>query len=752
MVGPKSINGEHTLALDGPAIRTVRVRLPLPVGVDYDYGVPEALTPPVGCIDDGALRAGTFVEVPLGTGVRIGIVWGPGGADVDRAKLRPILRVLPATPVPLATRRFVDWVAAYTVSPPGLVARMVAPVPGALEAPAPQPAIRLVDRSAVPVDLRLTPARSRVLQALADGVPRTIPDVRAETGASTSVIKGLLAAGALVPHDLPTPPKRFPVDHHRPRADLTADQAAAAEALGQAVERSDFSVHLLDGVTGSGKTEVYFEAIAAAAQAGRQTLVLVPEIALTAQWLSRFETRFGGPPAAWHSDLTGAQRRDTWRAVAAGTASVIVGARSALFLPFADLGLIIVDEEQESAFKQEDGVIYHARDMAVARAHLDAIPIVLASATPSVETVVNVRQGRYRRLALPDRFGGAQLPEMAAIDLRTDPPESGQFLSPTLLEAVAETLARGEQAMLFLNRRGYAPLAICRACGHRLQCPNCTAWLTVHRLVGRLICHHCDYRDRMPTTCPECGAEDSFAPVGPGVERIAEEAHQALPDARWSIVSSDTLHGPKAIADMVGQVQRREIDLLVGTQVLAKGHHFPDLTLVGVVDADVGLGGGDFRAFERTYQLLHQVAGRAGRGQRPGRVLLQTYQPEAPVLQALLQGDRDRFLAEQIDDRERGGWPPFSRLAALIVSSPTVDHVLAAAQTLAQTAPIVDGVQILGPAEPPLALLRGRHRRRFLVRCGRRFPLQDLMRTWLATSKLPSSVRVTVDIDPMSFV
>lgn len=736
-----------------PAIRTVRVRLPLPVDADYDYLVPSDPTDPTASASVPARAVpdpGAFVEVPLGTGVRIGIVWGPGSDGVERAKLRPILRVLPAPPVPEAVRRFVDWVARYTVSPPGMVARMVAPVPGALEAPAPQPGVRRV--GSVPDGVRLTPMRERVLRHLADGVPRTLADLKAEIGASAAVVRGLVAAGAVVSSDLPVPPRRFPVDPHGIGPALTADQQDAADALRGAVRRPDYSVHLLDGVTGSGKTEVYFEAIAEAVAAGRQVLVLLPEIALTGQWLGRFGDRFGGAPAAWHSDLTGARRRDTWRAVAAGTAPVVVGARSALFLPFPDLGLIVVDEEHEAAFKQEDGVIYNARDMAVARAHLDAIPIVLASATPSIETVVNVGQDRYRRLALPDRFGGARLPEMAVIDLRATPPETGHFLSRPLLEAVAETLARGEQAMLFLNRRGYAPLAICRACGHRLQCPNCTAWLTVHRLVGRLICHHCDHRDRTPHRCPECGAEDSFAPVGPGVERIAEEADRALPGANWTIVSSDTLHGPKAIATMVEQVQRREIDLLIGTQVLAKGHHFPDLTLVGVVDADLGLGGGDFRAFERTYQLLHQVAGRAGRGQRPGTVLLQSYQPETPVLQALIRGDRDGFLAEQIDDRQRGGWPPFSRLAAIILSGPNREHVLQAAEILARAAPLVDGVQILGPAEPPLAVLRGRHRRRFLIRCGRRFPLQDLIRSWIGLPKLPGSVRVTVDIDPMSFV
>ncbi len=511
-------------------------------------------------------------------------------------------------------------------------------------------------------------------------------------------------------------------------------------------------VTLLDGVTGSGKTEVYFEAVAAALRAGKQALVLLPEIALTGQWLERFEQRFGARPAEWHSDLSSVERRTAWRAIANGQARVVVGARSALFLPYPDLGLIVVDEEQEQAYKQEDGVSYQARDMAVLRGHLANIPVILVSATPSLETLQNVSAGRYATLHLPDRHAGAALPKVAAIDLRRDRPARQRWLSPALVSALELTLGAGEQALLFLNRRGYAPLTLCRACGHRLNCPNCTAWLVEHRLTGRLQCHHCGYQARLPETCSQCGAAGSFAACGPGVERLAEEAAALFPAARMATLTSDTLGGPRAVSEMIDRIARHEVDLLIGTQIVAKGHHFPMLTLVGVVDADLGLAGGDLRAAERTYQLLHQVAGRAGRAERPGQVLLQTYDPDHPVMRAMVSSDRDGLIAYELAERRTHAMPPFGRLAALILSSHDQDRLDQIARALARVAPSGPGISVLGPAPAPMAMLRGRHRRRFLLKCRRDIAPQPLIRDWLAKVKLPGTVRLQIDIDPYSFL
>ncbi|HEY0522751.1 MAG TPA: primosomal protein N' [Stellaceae bacterium] len=737
----------------GAAARRVSVLLPLPLAGAYDYRAPAAAAD---------LPLGSFVAVPLNGRLVPGVVWGEGGnADLDEAKIKGVAEVLDVPPMKTELRGFIDWVAGYTMSPPGAVLRMAMSVADALHparlrlAVALSPAGRAAlagAAAAAESGPRLTSARRRVLDALGlDGPPRAPGELAAAAGCSPGVVRGLLDAGLLETVEVAAPRPAEP-DWRLPGPVLSLDQAEAARRLSEQVAARRFGVTLLDGVTGSGKTEVYFEAIAAALREGRQALVLLPEIALSSQFLDRFAARFGARPAEWHSDLGHSERRAAWRSVAEGTARVVVGARSALFLPFADLGLIVVDEEHDAAFKQEDGVVYHARDMAVVRARMAEVPAVLVSATPALETVVNVERGRYVRLALPDRHGGAQLPEIRTIDLRRHPPERQRFLSPPLVEAMRETLAGGEQTLLFLNRRGYAPLTLCRTCGHRLQCPNCTAWLVEHRFLGRLQCHHCGHAEPMPQACPTCGEIGSFAACGPGVERLAEEVKARFPEARLAVMASDTLFGPRAAAEMVRAVQAHEIDILIGTQIVAKGHHFPLLTLVGVVDADLGLTGGDLRAAERTYQLLHQVAGRAGRAERPGRVMLQTFLPEHPVMAALVDGGRDAFLAAETEARRRFEMPPFGRLAALIVSALEADAADYVAASLGRAAPRMADLEVLGPAPAPLALLRSRHRRRFLVKARRSIHLQTVLRDWIGRVKVPASVRVQIDIDPYSFL
>jgi primosomal protein N' (replication factor Y) len=723
-------------AADTQPLKPASVLLPLPLAGAYDYLVPEGTQP------------GQLVLAPLGRSISLGVVWGDATGEVEAAKLRGVETGIDCPPLPPETRTFVDRVADYTVTPPGAVLRMCLSVSAALEAPAPRIAYRLADS----VPERLTDARRRVLDVLRDGPPRSVADIAEAAGVGTGVVRGLIEAGALASVELPAhAPPPLP-DIARPGPDLSDAQRAAAEELKARVAERAFSVTLIDGVTGSGKTEVYFEAIAAAIAAGRQVLVLLPEIALSAQWLKRFEARFGVKPTEWHSDLRSSERRRNWRQVATGEAHVVVGARSALFLPFPRLGLIVVDEEHDASFKQEDGVRYHARDMAVLRAQIGAFPAVLASATPSLETRFNVERGRYRAVHLPNRHGAAELPEIRMIDLRREPPQRGRWLSPSLTAAVQETLAAGEQALLFLNRRGYAPLTLCGACGHRLQCPNCSTWLVEHRFAGQLRCHHCGHETRPPSACPACGAEGRFKPCGPGIERLAEEAAALFPEARIATAASDLLVGPRAAEELVRRVLDREIDLLVGTQVLAKGHHFPLLTLVGVVDADLGLAGGDLRAAERTYQLLSQVAGRAGRAERPGRVLLQSYMPEAPVLQALVTGDVEGFIAAEMAARREAGMPPYGRLAALIVSGKVPEMVATLTRELARTAPNDRGLEVWGPAPAPLALLRGRHRQRFLIKADRGVRVQAALRHWLAPIKLRADLRIEIDIDPHSFL
>jgi primosomal protein N' (replication factor Y) len=721
------------------------VLLPLPLAGVYDYLAPRLL----------ALEPGDFVVVPLGSRQILGVAWGDATGDVAAAKLKAVIERLPAPPMREELRRLIDWVASYTLAPAGAVLRMAMSVPDALEPARTLIGYALSDRGRAALAASpesLTAARRRVLEALSQGPPAPAADLARRAGCGAGVVRGLAGLGLVEPLDLPSRPLPPSPDWRRSGPSLSAAQQAAADDLVAKVAQGGFSVTVLDGVTGSGKTEVYFAAVAAALARGKQVLVLLPEIALSAQFLARFSGRFGALPAQWHSDLGHAERRAIWRGVAEGRVTVVAGARSALFLPFADLGLIVVDEEHDASFKQEDGVIYHARDMAVVRASLAKLPIVLASATPSLETTINVEQQRYRRIHLPARHGAAQLPDIRVIDMRRARPERQRFLAPPVVAALAETLAAGEQAMLFLNRRGYAPLTLCRGCGFRLQCPNCTAWLVEHRFHGRLQCHHCGHGEPQPPLCPNCGEAASFAACGPGVERLAEEMAARFPTARVAVMASDTLIGPRAAAALVESVEKHEIDVLIGTQVVAKGHHFPMLTLVGVVDADLGLSGGDLRAAERTYQLLHQVAGRAGRAERPGTVYLQTYMPEHPVMRALVADDRDRFLAAEAEARRAHGWPPFGRLAALIISATDDESADLAARAFARAQPHMPGVEVLGPAPAPLAVLRGRHRRRFLLKTKRNVNIQAVLREWLAKVKLPGSVRVQVDVDPYSFL
>ena len=720
----------------------VGVLLPLPLAGVYDYLAPSEL----------GLAPGDFVVVPLGSRQLAGVVWGDARGDVDTARLKAVVARCEAPPMAEPMRRFVDWVAAYTMASPGAVLRMAMSIPEALHPATPIQAFAIVDETPENrPEIRMTPARRRVLAVVGEGPPRPATELARAAGVGVGVVRGLADAGALQRVTLAAAPPPMP-DGGRPGPRLSPEQAVSADHLRSAVAAREFSVSVLEGVPGSGKTEVYFEAIAEALAAGRQALVLLPEIALTAQWLDRFRRRFGAPPAEWHSDLGRAQRRRNWRAVAEGAVPVVVGARSALFLPFPDLGLVVVDEEHEAAYKQEDGVVYNARDMAVVRARMGDAPAVLVSATPSLESLVNVQGGRYQGLDLPARHGGATLPEVTVIDMRRTPPPSGRWLSAALIEALQETFADGSQAMLYLNRRGYAPLTLCRACGYRLQCPTCTAWLVDHRARGYLQCHHCGYRARRPESCPTCEAEDRFAACGPGVERLAEEVEALFPDVRHAIAASDTLTGPRAAEDLVRRIEDHDIDLIIGTQIVAKGYHFPLLTLVGVIDADLGLAGGDLRAAERTFQLLYQVAGRAGRADRPGRVLVQTFMPENRVMEALASGDRDRFIEAEIAARRDAAMPPFGRLVGLVVSSPDSDAAADGARRLARTAPDDGMVRVLGPAPAPLALLRGRHRHRLLLMAPKEVAVQGLVRPWLSRAALPRQVRVQVDVDPYSFL
>ncbi len=711
-----------------------------PLDRTLDYKAPEG-----GCF------LGAFVEVPLGPRKVLGVVWGAGRGDFDRSKIRSVIRVLDVAPMREEMRLFLQRAADYTLTPMPAMLRLATRAPG-LGDPL---SMRKIYRLGSGTPDRMTDARARVLEVLRDygGLAFTLKELAEMAGVTSSVVKGLVKQGAVreedSPRDLPYPT----LDPDRPGKALTPDQTAAADTLRAALRSGTYGTTLLKGVTGSGKTEVYLEAVAEALRMGRQALVLLPEIALTAEFLTRVEERFGARPAEWHSGATMTERRRVWRMVGQGDAQMVVGARSALFLPFRDLGLIVVDEEHDTSYKQEDGVHYNARDMAVLRAAICGSRVILASATPSLESWANAEAGKYDRLDLTSRFGAAVLPDMKTIDMRAEKMQPGTWISPSLRQAVQARIEKGEQSLLFINRRGYAPVTLCRACGEQIACDHCDARMVEHRFLKRLMCHQCGETKPMPEACPACGVEGKLAPVGPGIERLAEEAEATFPDARIAMLSSDLFGSARALKAKIEEIAEGDADIVIGTQLVAKGHNFPNLTLVGVIDSDLGLHGSDLRAAERTFQLMRQVAGRAGRADKPGAALLQTFQPEHPVIRAILSGDEEGFWRAEAAGRQAAGVPPYGRMAGIVLSGPEVGPVFDIGNVLARNdAPLRQiGAQVFGPAPAPIARIRGRHRVRLLVKAPKGAPIQDAIARWIAPLRLKGDIRLTVDIDPQSF-
>jgi len=714
----------------------VAVMVGVAVEGPYSYRVPMDMT----------VVRGSIVAVPLGPRLVLGVVWGAPKDQFAHNRLKDIAQVYDVPPLSDELLRLVDWVARYTLAAPGMVLRGVLRSTEALE---PERAVVAFRRTGHEPE-RMTDARLRVLDVLNDGMAWPKAALVGASGVSPSVIEGLEKSGAVERLEIAPPPLVMPPDPEAAVPRLNTEQSAAMDDI-RTVNAHGFGVILLDGVTGGGKTEVFFEAVADTLRAGRQALIMLPEIALTNTFIDRFTKRFGTRPAEWHSDMTPVQRGRVWRGVLDGSVRAVVGARSSIFLPFRELGMIVLDEEHDGAFKQSDGVNYHARDMAVVRGHLAGARVILSSATPSVESRNNADTGRYKYVRLSSRFSTTQMPDITALDMREEGPEKGHWIAPQLAREIFATLDRGEQALLFLNRRGYAPLTLCKACGHQYQCPDCSTWLVEHRFRGVLACHHCGHEQRTPSACGECGAVESLVAVGPGIERVAEEAAARFPDARRVILSSD-MGSNKQLKERFLEIERGDYDLIIGTQLVAKGHHFEKLTLVGVLDADLGLAHGDPRAAEKTFQILTQVTGRAGRASKAGRAFLQTYHPEHQVMKAMVAQDREAFYQYELAARESGGLPPFGRLAALIVSANEHDVAMGFAKRLLSAAPMAEGLKLFGPADAPIAMVRGRHRVRLLAQSPKDFDLSGYVRFWLTNAeRVSGNLRVQVDIDPQSF-
>ncbi|MBC6407393.1 MAG: primosomal protein N' [Rhodobacteraceae bacterium] len=718
----------------------VGVRIAAPPGCLLDYRAPQ-----------GGCAAGAFVQVPLGARQVLGVVWGAGQGAVAPSKLRPVERVLDLPPMRAEMQDFLTQAAHYTLTPLFAMMRLAMPAFALAESAATHKRYGL----GPPCAQRRTAARQRVLQVLEEAADSgvTLGELCRRAQVSPAVVRGLVRAGAVLPHETPRDAPFPPLDPQHSCVELTPAQAAAAQQLRESLRGAGYGTTLLRGVTGSGKTEVYLEAVAECLRQGRQALVLLPEIVLSVQFIDRVRARFGAPPAEWHSAIATAERRRIWKKAGTGAVQMVIGARSALFLPFQNLGLIVVDEEHDTSYKQEDGVLYHARDMAVLRASLCGARVVLASATPSLETWVNAQSGKYQRLELPERFGAAVLPAIRAIDMRAQALPPGRWISEELAAAVRTRLHRGEQSLLFLNRRGYAPVRLCRACGHQLGCRQCDARMVEHRALGCLLCHRCGARTAIADACPACGVEGRLTAVGPGVERLADEAKTLFVGARRAVLSSDAFESTPDMKATLARISQGRVDLVIGTQLVAKGHHFPRLTLVGVIDADLGLQGADLRAAERSFQLMQQVAGRAGRAGGGGLALLQTWQPQHGLIRAIVAQDAEAFWRAQAAERKQAHMPPYGRLAGVILSAPKAQHALDLGQALAQRdAPLRRiGARVYGPAPAPIARLRGRHRVRLLVVASKKAPLQGALAQWVGQFRLQKGVRLAVDIDPQSF-
>jgi primosomal protein N' (replication factor Y) len=712
-------------------------------GYDYRLTMPAAI--------------GTFVGVRVMNRLCVGIVWGIGDSGLPPEKIKDVSVVYDAK-IPVADMQWLQRMSEWTLIPLGMALRLIVNIPDAFSPPRMEQLYSCNFESGV----RMTQNRQAVLDAFAsnDNEPMTISDIQNIARVSSAVVRKMVKNGGLLPSAQREKKLDDFVCDYSDVGNITLNeqQQMAADLIGSAIENGGFSVYLLDGITGSGKTQVYFDSAWRAYSRGHSVLLLMPEIALTAQFMSRFESRFGAKPVVWHSNLTAARRREIWRGVLCGKIKMVVGTRSALFLPWQDLGLVVIDEEHDTSYKQEDMGNYHARDMAILRAKISGFPVVLASATPAAETLENVNLGKYKQLRLTSRYGGAQLPTIITVDLRESRPTSYKlndteqlgFLSPQLCDAITETLAQGHQAMLFINRRGFAPIVQCKKCGWTATCSECSVGMTYHKRVGKLLCHMCGRTETLVRVCPDCGNEVSMR--GVGLEKVQEEVLARFPNVRTALVSSDIITSRQVLERLVAQLENGEIDVVIGTQILAKGHHFPNLTLVGVVDSDMGLFGTDFRAAEHTFQQLFQVAGRAGRGAYAGRVLLQTYQPQHPVLTAICSGDRDGFMVVDMAGRKAAQMPPYGMLIAIIVEGEKEAVLQKYCQDLAAAAPIINGAKIMGPITAQIYQIRNWYRMRFLVAGAVNTALQPAITRWLAKVKQPVNVRVKIDVNPINFM
>ena len=738
--------------------KEVAVLLIGPFNDTFDYLIEENIN---------EISPGQIVLAPFRQRKVVGIIVSEGSKTVSKSKLKNVIDIYELDPIPLPTIDLISFLANWNCVYKGLVLKMVLSPLEAIISPQYNKVYKYNLEDGLSIDSidnkKLRSKRKLVLDALVNSDKEVYEtSLIQDIGVSKTILKDMVNKNLIVEKLIKIKPdfsKNFIKSNDIKKENdkpLNEHQKNAVDKINKSIKKNEADCFLLDGVPGSGKTETYFETVQTCLDERKQVLILLPEIALTPDWQKRFYNKFNFNPLVWHSDISKKKRKEIWLSALSGTAGVIVGARSALMIPISKLGLIVVDEEHEPAFKQEENVRYNARDMAVYRAKRSSATIVLASATPSLETFYNMRMGKYIHLTLPKRATGADMPDIKLLDLKLHPPQKGNWISPLLINQIQDKLLKKEQTLLFLNRRGYAPLRVCNSCGNKVKCINCETWLVEHRLDNLLTCHHCGYSKHISNICEVCGNKDQMKSCGPGVERIEEEVQRLFPEAKSITLSSDTMKNQNLLTNAIEQIKNSEVDIIIGTQMVAKGHDFPKLKLVGIIDGDIGLSGGDLRASERSFQLLQQVAGRSGRHTAgtndKGLVYLQTFDTENPIIKAIAQNNRDDFFEKELISRKNANMPPYGRLAAIILSSKFESNLDSFSSDISRLAPSFKNVKIFGPAPAPMYFLRGKYRRRFLIKSDKTVNIQKVLIDWTKKINKPSNINLTIDIDPFSFM
>lgn len=649
--------------------------------------------------------------------------------------------------------KLIEFAASYNLAPKGLFLKLAISILNSSKIKENSQVFCKINKNP-PQNVKITPKRQEIIDLFGKKSEILLSEIVNLAKTSSSTVNSLVKNGILTKEIKKIAQKREKFPEIEPNLfklkELSSDQQNAADFLNKKIAQNQHSVTLVDGVTGSGKTEIYFNVISKILkEKSGQILILLPEIILVNQLIKRFENIFNFKPQIWHSKINNNQKRDIFYALNNGEIEILISTRSAIFLPFSNLKLIIIDEEHEASFKQEDIVNYHGRDMAIARAKFENIPVILSSATPSLETFVNAKSGKYEHLILKSKFFNNKKTQIELVDMKNSDLEKGCFISKELEKEMQNCLENKKQILLFLNRRGYAPLTLCKSCGHKISCKDCSSYMSYHQSLNKLICHHCGSESKFNIACENCEEEDSFVTLGAGVERIHEEVKSLFPLSKTALMTSDSLNNQEESTKIIEKIINNEVDVIIGTQIIAKGHHFPNLSLVGIIDGDSSFNNANLRAGEKSFQLLTQVIGRAGREKHPAKIFLQSYNINNLVFKYIIEQNRDDFFNLEIQNRQIMQMPPFGKMIAIIFISKNEDLAINCGKMIVSHFPNQENIEIFGPAPMPISKIRKNYYYRVLVKSDKKLNIQKLINNIISSFKTPNQVRIKIDVDPL---